>query len=41
MTQYRQGDLLLCRVERIPAKAQPIDAESGRVLSCPSGSGCA
>ena len=32
MTQYRQGDVLLCRVERIPAKAQPIDAEGDRVV---------
>jgi hypothetical protein len=32
MRQYRQGDVLLRRVEAIPPRARPLAAEAGRVV---------
>ena len=30
--QYRQGDVLLCAVDRIPPSALPVPSEDGRVV---------
>ena len=30
--QYRQGDVLLCRVEKVRTRCEPLPAEAGRVI---------
>lgn len=32
MTMYRQGDVLLRRINRIPASVKPVELDNGRVV---------